>query len=176
MEGQPRRSGPIYPQDDDSALCCCEFYNRRGERTHILQCCCACEEIDEEGGLLFATAFESNVASLVYSPDYTKILVGTGAGETCLVAYKTEQLPVAVVDAASLMDISSKVASFHTDAVVAAAPLAVLADDGSVAGYDIVTCSTDGTLRCTDALTRMEVGRVTPASLAPPSALASLPR
>ena len=40
MEGQPRRSGPIYPQDDDSALCslCLQDYAVGDEITRLPNC------------------------------------------------------------------------------------------------------------------------------------------
>ncbi len=43
-----------YPQRDDDPLCCCEYRNRRGERSHLLACCCACDELDQAADRLFS--------------------------------------------------------------------------------------------------------------------------
>lgn len=134
----------------------------------------AVEELNEAGSALFSTALDAKITSLAGAPDYTKVLASTSAGETFLVRYTAEELPLRPANSASLMDVE-KVSAFHTAGVVAAAPLPVLMSNGSVAGYDIVSCSLDGTLRCVDALTRMEVGRASSASAAPPTALATSP-
>ena len=131
------------------------------------------EELDEESSLLWSLSLDSAIKSLVYAPDCLKLLAATDAGETHLVKYTQESLPLEALPASRVLT-SEKVSAFHTASVVAATLLPVLdTDAGQVSGYDLVSCSADGTLRCIDALTRLEVARTTTTSSSPPSALAA---
>ena len=131
------------------------------------------EELDEETSLLWTLSLESPIQALVYSPDYLQILATTESGETHLVKYLKEQLPLEPLAAGRIVE-SEKVSSYHSGAVLAAKTLPVVdLDSGNVGSYDVVSCSSDGTLRCIDALTRMEVARVTTSSSAAPSAIAT---
>ena len=131
------------------------------------------DELDEERDLLWTMSFDAPMRSLVSSPDYTKVLATTTTGEVLLLTYLVDDLPTEPLPSGpSSIIATEKVAAFHVEGVVAAAPLPVMLPDGNVAEYDIVTCAYDGTLRCFHALTRMEIAQVMPSSTEPASSLA----
>jgi WD40 repeat protein len=133
------------------------------------------DELFEGDSCLWSLQFDSSLQSLTLSPDYRSLLSVSELGETTMVQFKADVLPEE--QAAIVTDVVSheRVASFHQGAVVAAAALPVFSGDGGVGSLDIVTCSTDGTIRCHDTLTRLEVARILTASDEPPTALATSP-
>ncbi|KOO24730.1 wd repeat-containing protein 96 [Chrysochromulina tobinii] len=129
------------------------------------------EELDGETPLWTVSLGRSALRSLVMAPDYGRLLATTADGEMHLIAYTAEELPTEPVANPNEVLAVDRVASFHTAPVVCAAMLPHAAGGGK--GHDIITCSEDGTMRCTDARTRLEVARVMTSSAAPPTGIAA---
>lgn len=121
---------------------------------------------------LWSCDVNAAVGSLTYSPDYLRVLATTAEGEVHYFGYVGEAIEELPTQRCEVLDVlqTGKVAAFHTAPVVAASVLPLM-ENGAAVGYDIVTCSADGTLRCTNAQTRLEVARITTASPAPPTAV-----
>ncbi len=129
------------------------------------------EDLDGDAPLWTVSLGSSAVRSLVMAADYGRQLATTVDGEMHVLAYTADELPLEPVAEPAEVVTTVRVASFHTAPVVCAAMLPLVAGGGE--GHDIITCSEDGTMRCTDARTRLEVARVITASAAPPTAVAA---
>ena len=76
------------------------------------------------------------LTSLVPSADHMRLLATMANGETHLIKY-TGSKPIHETSAASAEVSVSKIASFHTGAVVSSAALPLVSASGAIDGYDV---------------------------------------